>query len=249
MKTQINSEIGRLKGVIVHTPGSEVENMTPGNAERALYSDILNLSIASAEYAQLKGVLQKVSDVFEIKDLLAEILENESAKVSLLNEICTYECVPELQNKLAEKTPAVLAGLLIEGVVLERDNLTNYLSREKFSMRPLHNLFFARDAAMGMNHNMLVGRMANPVRERESLITEAIFNYHPLFETTTLNPLKPQDGITLDNKATLEGGDFQVVRNDIFVIGTGIRTTTQGIDFVIENIKKQKKPYQLQMVK
>lgn len=241
MKTQINSEIGRLRGVIVHTPGSEVENMTPGNAERALYSDILNLSIASEEYAQLKGVLNKISKVFEVKKLLADILENETAKISLLNEICSYECVTGLKNKLEENSPDVLAGLLVEGVVLERNNLTNYLSHEKFAMRPLHNLFFTRDSAMGMNSNMLIGRMANPVRERESLIMEAIFNYHPIFETSTLNPLKPQNDIGMDDKATLEGGDFQVIRDDVFVIGTGMRTTTQGIDFVIENIKKQKK--------
>ena len=49
MKTCINSEFGKLEGVIIHQPGSEVENMTPENAERALYSDILNLAIASKE--------------------------------------------------------------------------------------------------------------------------------------------------------------------------------------------------------
>ena len=46
MNINVTSEIGELKGVIVHTPGREVENMTPQNAERALYSDILNLSVA-----------------------------------------------------------------------------------------------------------------------------------------------------------------------------------------------------------
>ena len=34
----ITSEIGELEGVILHTPGLEIENMTPGNAERALYA-------------------------------------------------------------------------------------------------------------------------------------------------------------------------------------------------------------------
>ena len=43
----VTSEIGELEGVILHSPGPEVENMTPENAERALYSDILNLSVAS----------------------------------------------------------------------------------------------------------------------------------------------------------------------------------------------------------
>ncbi len=241
MNTNINSEIGKLEGVIVHNPGSEVENMTPENAERALYSDILNLSIASEEYAQLRGVLNKVSEVFEVKQLLAAILKDEAAKAVLLKEICTHEKVLGIEERLAENNPDELANLLIEGVILERNNLTNYLSHEKFSLRPLHNLFFTRDSAMGMNENMLIGRMANPVRERESIIVDAIFNHHPLFETTTLNPLKPKQGILTDEKATLEGGDFQVVRNDVFVIGTGMRTSTQGIDFVIENIKQQKK--------
>lgn len=239
MKTCINSEIGKLEGVIIHTPGSEVENMTPENAERALYSDILNLSIASKEYAQLSGVLGKVAKVFEVKQMLNEILENPVAKMQLLQEICNHEGISGMEEQLAEKPASHLANLLIEGLILERTNLTNYLSREKFLMRPLHNLFFTRDSAMGMNGNMLIGRMANPVRERETMIMEAIFNHHPVFETTTLNPIKPLHGIPADIKATLEGGDFQVIRNDVYVIGTGVRTSTQGIDFIIENIKKQ----------
>ncbi len=241
MKTCINSEIGKLEGVIIHTPGSEVENMTPENAERALYSDILNLSIASKEYAQLAGVLGRVAKVFEVKKMLADILESNIAKMQLLQEICNHEGICGMEEQLAEKPASQLANLLIEGLILERNNLTNYLSREKFLMRPLHNLFFTRDSAMGMNGNMLIGRMANPVRERETMIMEAIFNHHPALETSTLNPIKPIHSIPIDSKATLEGGDFQVIRNDVYVIGTGIRTSTQGIDFIIENIKKQNK--------
>lgn len=241
MKTCINSEIGKLEAVIIHTPGSELENMTPENAERALYSDILNLPIASQEYAQLAGILKIVTGVFEIKKLLADILGNEKAKTALLQEVCNHERIQNMQNQLVAQSPGLLAKLLIEGVVLEKNNLTNYLSKEKFLMRPLHNLFFTRDSAMGMNNYMLTGRMANPVREREAFIVEAIFNYHPLFDTETLNPLKPQNGIPLDKQSTLEGGDFLVIRDDIFLIGKGMRTSTQGIDFVIEHIKQNKK--------
>ncbi len=237
MKTSINSEIGRLEGVVIHTPGSEVENMTPENAERALYSDILNLSIASREYAQLAGVLRKVTKVYEVKQLLADILVNENCKSELLNEICRHERIYGLEDVLNIQNPLKLADLLVEGVVLEKNNLTNYLSNDRFLMRPLHNLFFTRDSAMGMNDKMVIGRMANPVRERETMIMNAIFNYHPVFETTTLNPLKPKNNILRNNQSTLEGGDFQVAREDVFVIGTGIRTSTQGIDFIIENLK------------
>lgn len=241
MKSFVNSEFGKLEGVIVHTPGPEVENMTPGNAERALYSDILNLSIVSEEYAQLTGVLKKVARVFETKQMLAEILGNQIAKTRLLTEICSHEGIPEMTERIAEHDNDEISRLLIEGVALERTNLTNYLSPEKFLLKPLHNLFFTRDAAMGMNGSMLIGRMANPVRERESMIMEAIFNFHPELETTTLNPIRPLQGPPADKTATLEGGDFQVVRDDVYVVGAGMRTSTQGIDFIIEQLKKHKK--------
>jgi len=80
----INSEIGKLEGVIVHLPGPEVENMTPENAERALYSDILNLSIALPEYNNFIGVLKKFTSVFEVSDLLQDIINDTKIKKKLL---------------------------------------------------------------------------------------------------------------------------------------------------------------------
>ena len=76
----IHSEIGKLKGVIIHLPGPEVENMTPENAARALYSDILNLAIALPEYNNFVGVLKKYTRVFEVNDLLKDILKNSYVK-------------------------------------------------------------------------------------------------------------------------------------------------------------------------
>jgi len=246
MKTCINSEIGKLRGVIIHQPGSEVENMTPQNAERALYSDILNLSIALDEYVQFKGVLEKITQVFEVKDLLHEILKNEQIKIDLLKEICLNEKIENKTIHLADLPAQALVKQLIEGIILEKNNLTNYLNEERFLLRPLHNLFFTRDLAMGMNNHMLIGRMANQVRERESIIADAIFNHHPFFETNTLNPLKPTGSLQTNNQSTIEGGDFQVAKNNVFIIGAGVRTSAQGIDFIIENIKKlHSEPYHL----
>ena len=45
-QVDVQSEVGRLTGVVLHRPGPEVANMTPETAERALYSDILNLDVA-----------------------------------------------------------------------------------------------------------------------------------------------------------------------------------------------------------
>lgn len=239
MKVDVRSEIGELEGVIIHTPGQEVEEMTPENAERALYSDILNLSVAGEEYAVFKGVLNKVTRTFEVKDLLADILKNDQVKAELLNEICKNEGALEILPRLMDKSAKELSRQLIQGVYLERNNLTRYLSQERFSLRPLHNFLFTRDASMSFGNEVVIGKMASKVRDREAVIMNAIFTHHPGLETATINPNIAPTGS--DNSGiSIEGGDFQVGRDDILVIGTGIRTSTQGIDFILENLKEKK---------
>lgn len=67
-EVEVKSEVGELEGVILHKPGVEIENMTPENAEKALYSDILNLNIALKEYEQFSGILEKFTNVYYVKD-------------------------------------------------------------------------------------------------------------------------------------------------------------------------------------
>lgn len=237
IQIDVRSEIGELEGVILHTPGSEIENMTPQNAERALYSDILNLSVAKNEYAQLNGVLEKLTQTFQVKDLLADILENQKVKETLVQKICQYEQKCYLNKYLLSLNAKELARQLIEGVIEEKNTLTKYLSKERYALAPLHNFFFTRDSAVSILNDVLVTRMANTIRERESLIMESIFDYHELFLTKTVNPLNSP---IFTPQTTIEGGDVLVAREDILCIGQGIRTTSQGIDFILEKLTKQK---------
>ena len=239
LKVNVTSEFGELEGVIVHTPGLEVEEMTPETAKRALYSDILNLSVAGKEYQQMKGVLAKTSRCFEVTDLLSDVLTNTTAREKLLQEICTAENALDILPALSDIQSAELAKQLIQGVPIKRDNLTRYLSQERFSLAPLHNFLFTRDASMSFRDEVVIGKMANKVRDREALIMEAIFNHHPSLETQTLNPQHSPE-FSSGRNIMIEGGDFQVAREDILVIGTGMRTSTEGIDFVLESIKSKK---------
>lgn len=189
IEVNVQSEIGKLNGVIIHTPGEEVENMTPENAERALYSDIINLSIAREEYKQIKGVLSKLTKTFEVKDLLCNILKDEKIKAEVLNRIEKIEPfigeeAPKgsLKEQLMEEDAENLSRILIEGVEMVKDNLTKYLSKDWFAMRPMHNLLFTRDASMSINNEVLIGRMANAIRDRESVIMRSIFDFTPEFK-------------------------------------------------------------------
>jgi len=233
----VRSEIGELEGVILHTPGLEIENMTPENAERALYSDILNLSVASKEHAQLNGVLKKLTKTFQVKDLLKDIISNEEIKTDLLHKICSNEDVFHIYDDLNNLNSTELSKVLIEGLVIKNNSLTNYLSKERYSLRPLHNFFFTRDASVSWNEKVLIGKMTSQVRDRESIIMNAIFNHSTIINAETINATNCK---TCDSNTKIEGGDVLIASEDILLIGTGARTTPQGIDFVINHLKKQK---------
>jgi len=240
INVNVTSEIGELEGVILHSPGSEVENMTPENAQRALYSDILNLSVASREYFELKEVLNMVTKTYEVKQLLTETLAIDSAREALVRNICQHEGAFDELSFLLGMPPHLLAKQLIEGVVLKRDNLTKFLSSERYSMRPLHNFLFTRDSAISVGNEVLIGKMASKVRERESLIMEAIFRDHPAFGVPTINPERIAGNRNGFKNATIEGGDVEIANENIILVGSGARTSTEGIDLLTEIIRDKK---------
>ncbi len=237
-KININSEIGKLGGVILHTPGREVENMTPGNVERALYSDILNLSVVSKEYAQMRDLLDMITNTYQIRDLLEDVLLNAKVKQTLVQKVCENEGVNDIHEELLEMDPKLLSRSLIEGTEKKADSLTKFLSKARYSLKPLHNFFFVRDASVSIGDSVLIGRMKNKVRGRESLIMETLFDFHPIFKTKTMNPLNSSK---LNDCLSIEGGDVLILREDILLIGIGARTSSQGVDYVIEQMNEQKK--------
>ncbi|MDK2969447.1 MAG: arginine deiminase [Bacteroidota bacterium] len=231
----IQSEVEKLEAVLIHYPGPEVENMTPKYAERALYSDILNLSIAQREYAQLQGVLQKTSTVVEVAQLLEKVLENHEMKLSLLQKVCAAEQAEDYLNFLLEMTPQQTAKVLIEGLPLQIKSLTDFLKDEYYALKPLYNFYFTRDPAAVIGNNALVCKMANAVRVRESLIMNAIFESDLFFEGNQINMYD----VSQNNPTVkIEGGDILVLRDDILLAGSGVRTSPEAIDLLIQQLCK-----------
>lgn len=227
---QLNSEIGKLNKVILHRPGQEVANMTPENAEKALYSDILNLPISQNEHQHFEEVLKKVSKTYQLKDLLIKVLENEKVKTSLVNSIYSNSNLKAVIPSLCEMSPTLLSSKIIEGLEIQRNTLTNYISSKRYAIQPLHNFFFMRDASVSIGDEVLISNMAGKVRQPETLIMDAIFKYHPDFGVNTINIPHKIDS----NKTLIEGGDVLIARDDVLLIGMGARSNAYGIDSLID---------------
>lgn len=233
LKIDVQSEIGQLDAVLLHRPGFEVENMTPKNVQRALYSDILNLSIAQNEYEQLSGVLSKLAKVYEVRDLLVKVLDQWKPRADLIHRICQTEEALSYLDMLMEMDSSELARVLVEGLPARIDTLTAYLKNEYYALYPLYNFYFTRDAAVTVGNRALICRMANKVRMRESLIMDAIYRYSGTFECEVIDA---NANDLASSQVIMEGGDIIVAREDILIVGNGVRTTAQGIDFIVEGL-------------
>ncbi len=232
----LDSEIGALQTVVVHTPGEEMENMTPATAAEVLYDDILSLPLALAEHRQLKGVLEQVAEVIELVDLLGQVLERERVRRGLIEELTRLFRCPEVFADLSAMQPDRLARQLIQGTPKQPDSLEKYLAPSRFVIPPLPNTFFTRDATMCVNRRVIIGSMAFRARVAEALLLKAVFKYHPEIQSGgfyfdgTANP---------ESEITIEGGDLLVIRRDLVVIGYSERTSVAGIDRLMRAIASQ----------
>ena len=198
-----------------------------------MYSDILNLSIAQKEYEQLYGTLSKVAQVYEVSDLLVKVLDDEKSREELIRRICVSEEVISYYETLMQMPSRELCRVLIEGLPARIDSLTSYFRNEYYAIYPLYNFYFTRDAAVTIGNNALICRMANKVRMRESLIMNAIYRHSGAFEC---NVVDANEQRARASSVIMEGGDILIAREDILVIGNGVRTTSQGIDFIVDRI-------------
>ena len=207
----VNSEIGPLQTVLVHTPGQEIENMTPLTAAEVLYDDILNLELAAEEHRQLKGVLKTVCRTLELDDLLTEVLEDGQISEALVQALCELFESPEVRDDLLALSASDLARQLIQGTPAKAISLEKFLRESRYAIPPLPNAFFTRDAAMCVNDRVIIGSMAYRARVAEALLLKTVFSRHPEIGL----PDFYFDGTDNRNaEVTIEGGDLLVIRED-----------------------------------
>lgn len=229
----VNSEIGPLHTVVVHSPGQEIENMTPQTAAEVLYDDILNLELATGEHRQLKGVLQTVCRTVELRDLLVEVLEDGRVCEALVQALCELFDAHEVRDDLLDLSAGDLARQLVEGTPRKPVSLEKFLSPSRYAIPPLPNTFFTRDATMCVNDRIIIGSMAFRARTAEALLLKAVFKYHPEINSSGFY----FDGTDNRNsEVTIEGGDLLVIREDLAVIGYSERTSLAGIDQLMRSI-------------
>ncbi|MBC7790539.1 MAG: hypothetical protein H7Z74_11385 [Anaerolineae bacterium] len=227
MPVNVTSEIGRLRSVLVHTPGPELLAVTPSTREDYLYDDIIDVTIAQREHRRFVAILERFAKVFYVRDLLTEVAASESVRDLLIRE--TSDIVPSgpLLKEIARRPAEELVQMLVEGQEEEPGPLARTLNECSYMLPPLPNLFFTRDSAMIIGEHVMVGSMRYGIRWSEELIMKALFLHHPELANR---------GILYDGAVerrynyTLEGGDVHPLRADTLMIGFSERSSPAAID-------------------
>ena len=255
----VQSEVGRLRSVLVHRPDLSLKRLTPANHDELLFDDVLWVERAQAEHDEFVRVMRdRGVEVFYLQDLLAETLAaNPSVKNDLIETVIDQftvgpALVDEVRSMLALLPPDALAKHLIGGMTIaELDPDWRRLKRRSavaaaidddsaFVLPPLPNTMFTRDSSAWIYGGVSVNPMFWPARRRESLNLLAVYRHHPMFADANWDfwypRLERQYGkrVGLDSfgSASLEGGDVQVIGNRTVLIGLSERTTGRMVEIL-----------------
>ncbi|HEY1738216.1 MAG TPA: arginine deiminase [Acidimicrobiia bacterium] len=247
MTFHVDSEVGRLRQVILHKPGLELSRLTPTNVEELLFDDVLWAKRAREEHDAFAAALRDQGVTVHYFDvLLAETLANGDARDWVLDRVLNADTVgPTLVEPLRTLAEAVdcerLAELLIGGVL--KSDLADFapnslrwelMRRDDFLLTPLPNHLFQRDNSAWIYNGVSINPMAKPARQRESIHSAAIYKFHPMFAEASFDIWYGGDDAP-HQPATLEGGDIEVIGNGAVMVGMGERSTPMGI----ENLAQQ----------
>jgi arginine deiminase len=242
----INSEIGKLKAVILHRPGGELERLTPDYLEEMLFDDIPWLKKMIEEHDGFAETLRsRGAEVYYIRDMLEDVLEMDGVKPRMIKETLDLSGIENpdrreaITHYLVELPTRELVDKLITGlpksdvVDIEKHlSLVDYINEDyPFYINPLPNLYFTRDPATVIGNGLSISAMKVEARKRESLFMKYFYKYHPIFNAVP-TPL----WYNYNNKYSLEGGDILVLSREVLAIGCSERTTAQGIELLCRNL-------------
>jgi arginine deiminase len=236
-RVRVSSEIGPLRTVICHTPGAELQAVTPSNREQFLYDDIIDVEQARREHHRFRAILSRFADVHEVRDLLADIIDEPEVRQFLVHRVMEVASSEPLGGQVLETPGEDLIRMFIEGKESPQGPISKLLHKVSYELPPLPNLFFTRDAAMVVNGGVIIGAMRYAVRWTEELLMKALFTYHPLLSS---NSGLIYDG-TEEHRSdyTIEGGDVLILRPDLAMIGLSERSSPAAIEGLVQGLREK----------
>ncbi len=227
---KVVNEYENLKIVLVHTPGSEINQLTPDNLSRLLFEDMPYLPKAIEEHNQFKKKMKENgTKVIEITKLFNDVIKKSELY---------KDTIRIFLSEIKQKTAEVLNHVNIFLETINRKEFINYFiqgltykeiglsSDDDFVIDPIPNLMFQRDPMFIVGDSLFISNMSSKARKRETFISKIVTENHEIFSKNKIYDLNNFEG-------TIEGGDV-ILFNNMVWIGISERTTKNAA----ENLSK-----------
>ncbi len=241
---RVYSEIGKLKKVILHRPGREIENIVPEYLETLLFDDIPYLKIAQQEHDTFAEILRKSgTEVYYIEKLMSEVFNDHEVKRMFVEEFLLESDIysTNLRKALTEYLLALsntdtvatlIAGIRKKEIKYTSSSLSDIIKSDyEFYLDPMPNLYFTRDPSACIGNGLAINTMKRRARRRESLFVKYINTYHELLG-------KSKSRLWYDRmlEAPIEGGDILVLSDKVLAIGCSERTSADAIEYLTNEL-------------
>jgi arginine deiminase len=234
---KVVNEYENLKIVLVHTPGSEINQLTPDNLSRLLFEDMPYLPKAIEEHNQFKKKMKENgTKVIEITKLFNDVIKKSELY---------KDTIRIFLSEIKQKTAAVLNHVNIFLESINRKEFINYFiqgltykeiglsSDDDFVIDPIPNLMFQRDPMFIVGDSLFISNMSSKARKRETFISKIVTENHEIFSKNKIYDLNNFEG-------TIEGGDV-ILFNNMVWIGISERTTKNAVENLSKILQRNQK--------
>ena len=243
-KINVNSEIGRLKVVLLHEPGDELHNLTPKKLDDLLFDDIPWLPLAKKEHQAFADTFRQAGvEVVYLTDLMRDVLDlsneikeqfiNQFIKEANIRSNTLREIATDYLESIKDNKELVLksiAGIKKSDLPNSQiKSLADHVDDYPFVTDPMPNLYFTRDPFASIGNGVSLNKMYSVTRSRETIFGEYIFKYHPTYKTTPLYFSRYED-------VNIEGGDIMVLNNHVLIVGVSQRTCAEAVERLAKNL-------------
>ncbi|WP_279237131.1 arginine deiminase [Alkaliphilus serpentinus] len=248
---QVYNEIGKLKRVLLHCPGEEIENIVPDYLTRLLFDEIAFLKQAKKEHQQFSDILRNEGvEVLYLTELMAEILQDPEVRKSFLEDflmegkVASQGLKEGLLEYFSDKSPMEVVRKSMGGVRKEElkeikvKQLADMVKNPyPFYLDPIPNLYFQRDPFASIGRGISLNVMFSRTRNRETLFAKYIFDHHPHYKDI------PR-WYNRDMSHSIEGGDILVLSDKVVAIGISQRTDAVAIEMLAEKLFKSQETFE-----
>ena len=246
MRIKVKSEIGKLKQVMLHRPGQELEHLVPGELERLLFDDIPFLKVAQREHDHFARLMEDHGvQVLYLEDLMANVLKDDPQAKSrfvrqfiaeggnkamhFADELYDYLMGIEDEKDMVLKT---MSGVTVSELASSRRRPLVDLVKpnRRFVLDPIPNLYFTRDPFASIGEGVSLNQMYSQTRRRETIYGQYILEHHKVDEPEIPFYYRREFPYSI------EGGDILNISDKVLAVGLSQRTTPEAVETLAANL-------------